>query len=220
MFIKFPSPVYSPAEPAVAAPEPAVEPEPADPSLITDPEPEPADPPADPSLVSDPDPKDPSAADPAPEPLIIDNITLPEGVTIADEAMTEFLDVMNDTELSVADRAQKLVDLQLGQSALAEEAQQEAWTGVQNEWREAAVALPEIGGDKLPSTLADIKSGLDKLGADKETYAALDLTGAGNHPAIIKILHAATAHLTEGRPTPDGRPAGGNLTQAERMFPQ
>ena len=134
--------------------------------------------------------------------------------------MQGFLDLINNNEISRAELAQKLVDMQLEAGEEAMKQSQEAWDNTMTEWREQAQALPEIGGEKLNETLADIKSGLDKLGATADTYAAFDLTGAGNHPEIISILHKATAHLKEGtQPGAAASPAKGKLSQAESMFP-
>ncbi|MDH5670479.1 MAG: hypothetical protein OEY86_20960 [Nitrospira sp.] len=155
----------------------------------------------------------------AAEPLTMESITLPEGAEVDEGAMTDFLSLMNDTEISAAERAQKLIDLQFTIAEEAAKASQALWNKTQVDWQAEARALPEIGGDNLEKTLASIKAGLDKLGATDETYAALNFTGAGNHPEVIRILHKATAHLVEGQPpaTP-GSPAKGKLSQADRMY--
>jgi hypothetical protein len=174
-------------------------------------------------LDDDTPPADKEEGDETPpaEPLTAEDIKFPEGVEPNAEALTGFLDLMNDPEISPAERAQKLIDLQLSIAEDAGKASQALWDKTQSDWQAEAQALPEIGGDQLPKTLANIKSGLDKLGATKETYAALNFTGAGNHPEIIRILSKATAHLIEGTPTKDGTaPAKGKLSQADRIYGQ
>ena len=155
------------------------------------------------------------------EPIAADAITLPEGVERDEEAITGFLEIMNNQELSRADLAQKLVDYQVSAQQKGMEASVEAatslWDQTQDEWRTAAEALPEIGGEALPATLAQIKKGLIAAGADESTFDAMNLTGAGNHPAIIKVLHKLTASVTETPPV-KGDPTTGKLSQAERMF--
>lgn len=154
-------------------------------------------------------------------PLTAQDIQLPEGIEVPEEAMTEFLGLMNDAQLSAGERANKLLALQSNFITTALESVgkqiESQWESTQQEWRTQAQALPEIGGAKLPETLATIKKGLDAVGATKETYAALDLTGAGNHPEIIRVFHALTKHLAEGRPV-SGAPTKGPLSQAEKMF--
>ena len=156
-------------------------------------------------------------------PLTTDDITIPEGIQVDDKSMEDFLGIMNNQELSSVERGQRLVDLQLEITQEAADAATAAgatlWDETQQQWQEQARALPEIGGDKLPETLATIKKGLEHIGAGQATFDALNMTGAGNHPELIKTLHALTKGLVETSPvTGDGAPEGRKLTQAEIMF--
>jgi hypothetical protein len=179
---------------------------------------EPAATPAAASLVSGEEGEEPAAVE---EPLTAESFTLAEGVTLDEAQLTPFLEIMNTADLTRAELAQKLVDYQVSSQTAAGEAADEAaismWNDTQKEWQTEANALPDIGGAAMPQTLATIKKGLDTMGADKATYAALDLTGAGNHPAIVKILHALTKGLSETPPVP-GSPPEGKLSQADRMY--
>lgn len=157
-------------------------------------------------------------------PLTSGDLKVPEGApegTEFGEELTSFLDIMNNRDLSPAEQAQKLIDLQFAtQQSSAEAAATaatEAWGETVSGWEEATKALPEIGGDKLDESLAQIKKGLDASGATPETYAALDITGAGSHPEIVKLLHTLTKNLGEGGSVA-GSPAQGNLSQADRLF--
>lgn len=157
----------------------------------------------------------------ASEPLTSESFTVPEDVEIPKEAMSSFVEIMNNAEMSAAERGQALLDLQVetmkGLTDAAAEAGQKLWNDTQTEWQEAAKALPEIGGDKLPQTLATIKKGLEQVGADAETFKAFDLTGAGNNPHIIKVLHGLTKNLVEGGHV-SGAPVRGTLDRATKMF--
>jgi len=192
-------------EPAVDAPAPAAPTEtPAPASLIT----------------GDAAPEDttPPAAD---EPLTLESLVAPEGITLDPEQLTPFLEIMNSPDLSRAELAQKLVDYQVSAQVAAGEAAEAAatstWDDAQKEWQTAAAALPVIGGAALPQTLATIKKGLTAAGADASTFEALSLTGAGNHPAMIKILHSLTKSYAETPPVA-GSPPQGKLSQADRMY--
>jgi hypothetical protein len=171
------------------------------------------------SLLSGDDDETPAAV--AEEPLTAESFTLPEGTTLDEAQLTPFLEIMNTADLTRAELAQKLVDYQVSSQTAAGEAADEAaismWNDTQKEWQTEANALPTLGGAAMPQTLATIKKGLDTMGADKATYEALDLTGAGNHPAIVKILHALTKGLSETPPVP-GSPPEGKLSQADRMY--
>ena len=155
------------------------------------------------------------------EPLTIDSIKAPEGVELNAEQLTSFLELMNTPDLTRAELAQKLVDYQVTTQQAAGEAANAAaismWDDTQSQWQKEVTALPEIGGNALPATLATIKKGLMQAGATKATFEALDLTGAGNHPEMVRILHSLTKGLGEAPPV-QGSPPSGTLSQAERLF--
>jgi len=155
-------------------------------------------------------------------PLTADAIALPEGIELGEGVMDSFLAVMNDVNLEPAARAQALIDLQVDYATKANEATQEAyntlWQDTQKGWQDEVRADPTIGGAKLDQSLSTIKRGLESVGATPATFAALDLTGAGNHPEIIRVLHALTLPLAERAP-PAGSPPRGALSQADRLFP-
>lgn len=156
-----------------------------------------------------------------PAPLTVEDLALGDDVEVNEEAMTSFLEVMNNEEFTPAERARELINLQATTMetaiATAQEAVQQQWDEQQDEWQNAVRAMPEIGGDNLDESLATIKQGLRQAGATDETFAALDATGAGNHPEIIRVLHALTKGLKEGGPV-TGEPPRANLSQADKMF--
>lgn len=156
-------------------------------------------------------------------PLTSENITLPEGFQVDDTAMEGFLGIMNNQELDRAQLAQALVDLQVEASQQAADAATTAgrdlWNNMQTEWQEQARALPDIGGDNLESTLGTIRDGMRQMGATDKTFEALNLTGAGNHPEIIRIMYALTKDLQEQPPVNgDAAGDGRKLSQAEIMY--
>lgn len=163
-------------------------------------------------------------------PLALTDIKLPEGFQdliltpstgegVADVTLlSSALEVMNDAALSPGERLQKLVDLQTQAGAMSATAQEAAWTDLQTQWRKEAEALPEIGGAKLPETLAQIKKGLDSIGVTKDFYDAMTLTGAGNNPHVLSALAKLTRGLVEGKPVL-GEPPKGKLSLAEKLYP-
>lgn len=184
----------------------------------------PATPAADPAATDAPKSLlsgDDDTAPVAEEPLTAESFTLAEGRTLDEAQLTPFLEIMNTADLTRAELAQKLVDYQVSSQQTAGEAADEAatsmWNETQKEWQTQANALPDIGGAAMSETLATIKKGLTLVGADAATFQALDLTGAGNHPEVIKVLHALTARLSETAPVA-GSPPTGTLSQADRMY--
>ncbi|MBM61909.1 MAG: hypothetical protein CL484_03035 [Acidobacteria bacterium] len=160
--------------------------------------------------------------DNTPEPITIDAITLPEGFEIAEDQQEAFLSVLNDPELSRAEVANKLIEMQATQGMNNAETLQaaltEQWNNTQREWQQQLTALPEIGGERLDETLAEVKTGMEAAGATKEVFDALDVTGAGNHPQIVQFLHKVTAGFREGAPV-STKPAETKVSRAEKMYP-
>lgn len=164
----------------------------------------------------------PAPAAPEVTPLTIEAFTLPEGMEVNDEQFSSALAVVNDPELSPQQVGEKLINMQITAmheaGTAAETASNAAWDEMQTTWQTESKALPELGGDALPSTLATIKAGLKRAGATDATFEALTLTGAGNHPEVIRVLHALTVQLKEGAPT-QGSVAVPNLTAAQKLYP-
>lgn len=154
-------------------------------------------------------------------PLTAQDLTLPEGLEVPEETLTEFLSVMNDSELDPKGRAEKLLGLQQSfMTTVLEDVGKHletSWNETIEGWEKQVQALPEIGGKALPQTLATIKKGLETVGATKETFQAFDLTGAGSNPEIVRVLFALTKHLAEGSPV-SGSPTKGPLTLEQKMF--
>jgi hypothetical protein len=171
--------------------------------------PNPADPPADPNKPADP--PEPMVAV---EPLKVEDIKFPDGVTVSDELTKEFVDTLNNSELSPQERATALIDLQAKTLAAASEANSAAWTNLQDEWK---TAVKTEFGDKLQPTLDSINKLVTEHG-DAKLVEALAITGAGNNPEVIKFFSKMATLLTEGGYQP-GSPSGQEKTAAQRMFP-
>lgn len=134
---------------------------------------------------------------PAPEPITFEPFTLPEGVTLADEQVKSFTDILGDHNLSHQERGQKLVDLYLSEQKNMADAyarnQIEVWKTLNDGWKQELRSDPELGGNRLDTTLSVAKAVIEEFGGSKEQQSALlaqlDATGMGNHPAFVRILH-------------------------------
>jgi len=134
---------------------------------------------------------------------------LPDGFEMPEAKLT----LVNDTfkELGISQEAgQKLVDLYAGQLKEEIEAPYKAYTDLRKTWRDEVAADPKIG-KILPQVKQDIARALDGIGDPVLVTAykeAMDLTGAGDHPAFIKVLHALAQRAVEGKPVTGKGPAG------------
>jgi hypothetical protein len=150
-------------------------------------------------------------------------VTLPEGFSVPEGTMTAFSGILTDAALTPQERGQKLLDLYAtnlqAQATAANEANAAAWQKMNDEWRTAAMALPEFAG-KAEAEIGAVKQGLLAAGATPDFFKALDLTGAGNNPHVLQVLHKLTLPYREGKPIGGG--ANRPVTAADRaakMYP-
>jgi len=138
-----------------------------------------------------------------------------------DPNFKSFSDIMSK-DLDPQARGQALIDLYGNAVKQARDAGTEAWNNVNKGWTEKTLADPEIGGAKFPAAKATIAKAIDGLGPNlaAEVRQALDVTGAGNHPAIVKALHAFASRLTEPGHV-SGNPPGANSPKSikEAFYP-
>lgn len=150
-------------------------------------------------------------------PLDASSLKFEEGVTVNEGARDEFLGILNDRNLSPAEQAQKLVDLQTRLSREASETGSQAWADLQSQWQDEVRSDPDIGGAKLETNLAAIGKLVDQFGTP-ELRAVMDLTGAGNNVHVIKFCANIAKALTEGGFV-SGQPAAPAQSAAERLYP-
>lgn len=130
-----------------------------------------------------------------------EKLTLPEGFdrTEANAPYTSFVSMAKEIGLS-AGQAQKLVDFHLEHTKAASAALENQWTQTQDGWISEVKADKEIGNiDTLRRTIGKLTSNAEFT--DPKFEEALALTGAGNHPAVLRTLFRWAKALGEGKPT-------------------
>lgn len=140
----------------------------------------------------------PAAFDPA-------ALTLPEGFTLDEENSKAFAELLSDDKLPPQERGQKLVELHtaaLKQSVEAAIEQSklaaaESYKKMNDDWRAQIKELPEFKANP-DAEAGKVMQALISVGADEKFFQALDLTGAGNNPAILQVLHRLTKPYFEG----------------------
>lgn len=151
---------------------------------------------------------------PAPEPLTADALELPEGFTPDDEAMGQFLELANDAGLD-AEKANNLIGIHTKMMEHVATDMQQRWDQTQADWQ--AKSREEFGAN-LDHTLQNIAKVLDQYG-DAEAREAFLVTGAGNHPAVVRLLAKIAQDVNE-RPPVSGAPSTAPADRATRMFGQ
>lgn len=150
-------------------------------------------------------------------PFKLEEIKLPEGFVIDETISKPFVEIVNKYGLG-RDAVAELTALQATAMKNVSDGGTKAWSAMQEKWTGEVKADPEIGGEKLETTLSSISKVVDKYGSP-EARSAFDITGAGNNPHIIKMLAKMAKELNEGSFVPAGDPTVGKKTAAERMFP-
>lgn len=186
-------PFYSPDEPAAPAPavEPPVEPtkEPTR-SLVN--EGAPVEPPKEPEA-----PKE----DESPAPINIAELKLPEGFKLEEAQGKAFTELLTRPDLSPQARAQELLNLYAAERKKDTDQIGSSWNATVDVWHKDIASDPEIGtGDTKsplkPEVKATLAKVLDAYGGT-ELRQALDLTGAGSNPAVIRALVKMAPKLVE-----------------------
>lgn len=156
---------------------------------------------------------EPKAAEGPPEKY---EFKAPEGYELDTKVIEEASALFKEAGLTQA-RATKLVDLYSRQMQQSSQASLQSVKDMRAGWVKEAKALPNIGNELGPQgkvvqqlgraldTLVSTQAITAKLANDfKQT---LDLTGAGDHPAVIKVIHALTSHFAEGTAVRGGGPS-------------
>lgn len=138
--------------------------------------------------------------------------TLPEGMEPDSAATEEFVAIAKELKLP-KEAAQKVVDL----AVKREQAKAAEFVKTVQGWEESVKADKDLGGDKLPETLAVCRKAID-LGPP-ELRDLLSTTKMGSHPAVVKWAYAVGKALSEDKHVPGGSGATGERTAAQVLYP-
>jgi len=154
--------------------------------------------------TTDAQPQEQPVVEDAPARPSYGDFKLPDGVTADTAALEPATELFAASGLS-QDQAQKFIDLAMARETAAAQRNVRAFVDLQNHWVSEIKADPEIGGDRLKSSLASASRAIDRL-AIPGLREALNFTGAGNHPAIVKAFVRLGQMIAEDRFRP-GQPA-------------
>ena len=124
----------------------------------------------------------------------LDKLTLPEGLDKKDPTLAAFADAAKGLPQT---QAQALLDLYTKQTQASGEAATKAWDAVHEKWLAEVKADPVIGGDKSTGVQQVIAKAFETYGTPG-LKAALNLTGVGNNPDVIRTFYNMAKALTEG----------------------
>ncbi len=144
---------------------------------------------------------------------VYEPFTLPEGVSLDGERVGKFTEMLGKFEVATkADHAQvqqlgqQLVEAHIAELKRVEQAGQEAWAKMRDEWKNTFLTDREMGGNRKETTLARCGAMIEQYGGSadqvKELRTAFAMTGMGDHPALIRLLNNIGRALGEGTPVP------------------
>lgn len=127
---------------------------------------------------------------------------VPDGYTLDPVVKTEADTLFKGLGLN-QEQAQSLVDFYTSKTTEAFQAPFKAYQEMTDGWRKDAEAHPDLRGKLGPGQEVNVRiaKALDSLGDPKlasDFREAMDLTGAGNHPAFIRVIDKWAQKVTEG----------------------
>lgn len=157
-----------------------------------------------PSIIGTPPADEPAAFDP-------EKLTLPEGFE-KNEHFSSFNEWAKEAGIT-HDAGQKLIDLYSKMAAAGAESSMNAWTEQNTKWQQEVRTDKEVGGENLQGVLQTISKVVDNPDlTDPKFREALNFTGAGNHPSVVRTLARWAKALNEGAAVSGGPPG----TQGQR----
>lgn len=202
----------APAAPALETPVNA--------SLLTDDNPAPTAGEGDAPAPETKDESKPGEGEAAPEgaPEAYEDFTTPEGVQLDPAVAEEFKGLAKDLGLS-QEKAQKVADVIAKQTQAFTVGQTAEVQRVNAGWITETQNDKEIGGDKLPETLAAAKAAMEAT-TTPQLRELLKRTGLGNNVEVIRhFAKIAPAYMADKHVPGGAAPGGSTKTAAERLYP-
>lgn len=160
------------------------------------------------------DGKTDKAKDGAPEKY---EFKLPEGAQLDEALVGEFTPLAKELNLS-QEGAQKLVDLYAKTQGAAHKAVAEHWDNLNKEWVGKVNSDKEYGGADLDKNVAIAKKAIDTFGTP-ELKDALNLTGVGNHPEIVRFFYRVGKAISDDKFDTGTGKSNAAVSAAKLLYP-
>lgn len=168
------------------------------------------------AAAASPPPAPPAPPQAAPEAYT--DFTLPEGVTLDKAILDEATPIFRELGLS-QEAAQKLVDLQAKHSAKSSADLSKAVDDMRADWQAKVKADPVLAN--VDAVKVELGRAKDKLPAQVRTAfdEAMNLTGLGDHPAVVRGLFEFAKLVNEGTPVNGSGPSPEGQTNGRPARP-
>jgi hypothetical protein len=142
---------------------------------------------------------------------------LPEGMAVDKTIAEPFVELVNKHNIP-REAVDAIVNLQMKSLQANSEASSRDWAAMQKQWSDELAADTEYGGAAWAKHEPAIGQMLDKFGSP-EVRAALDFTGAGNNPHIVRMFAKLAAAVTEPGFVPAPAPVSTQTSVESRLYP-
>jgi hypothetical protein len=146
-------------------------------------------------------------------------VELPEGFSREDPLLQKFLEGAARGRMD-NESVSEIVKSLAPEMSERINAPMKAWVELNTAWKKEIMEDADIGGETFAkSVLPTIQTALEQHG-DPKIFEALHVTGAGNHPAVVRTLWQLSRLVTEAGTTPvqPGSPVAAN-SRAAAMYP-
>lgn len=157
--------------------------------------------------------------EPAPTPFDAEKLTLPEGMKPDDETLGKFGEIATKGKLS-QETAQELINLYHSVAGAQAKQNWDSWQTTQAGWVSEVKADREIGNlDEVKRTVGRFLD--DPAFSTPKTREGFEVTGAGNHPEVIRLIYRMAKALGEGTHVAGNGPVSQRTERslAERIYP-
>lgn len=144
------------------------------------------------------------------------DLTLPDG-SLVDAAGVERIAAYAKAQGLSQPQAQALLERESGNAAAVKEGQAAQLEQAKKVWLAAASTDKEFGGDSFPKNAELSKRVIARYGSDA-LKAALDETGLGNHPELVRMLVRIGKAMSEDQLVIAGQAAGGEVKDAATVL--
>ena len=146
--------------------------------------------------------------EPAPLPTY-EAFKLPEGSKVEGDGLNNLTKLLGELETSKSDHAkfqeagQSLIDMHVAEVQNTAKRLTEYYTAAfdkqKNDWKEAFINDPDLGGKRQETTINDAVNFIGKYAGTKEQQSEfrnfMNTTGVGNHPSLIRLIANANAEI-------------------------
>jgi type I site-specific restriction endonuclease len=141
----------------------------------------------------------------------------PDDSQLSDDDLAKISETAKELKLT-NEQAQKLVDMQADAESAFQQKADENWKQLTESWVEEVKADKDLGGDNFTQTMQDAGKAVEKF-ATPEFKEALESSGYGNHPELVRVFARIGKAMGEDNPIGGQANQGGERSTADVLYP-